>query len=254
MVALDLLDLQSVSRVVADCRPDVVIHCAAQADVERAQASPHEAEQINWLGTRKLVASLSADAYLIHISTDNVYDGAKGWFVETDEPAPINEYGRTKVLAEQEVRRFTGDWVILRIALLYGGRLEYRLCFCDRLYSQLKEGKRATLFSDEHRTPLHVEDVTSAIRGLLVRRPTKEIFNLGGPDRVSRADFGRILAEQTGLDTGLIDAVPASTVPTRAPRPKDLSLRSDKIRSVLKIRTTPVREGIARGYRQSQAI
>ena len=248
LVALDLLDLQSVSRVLADQRPHVVIHCAAQANVEKAQTNPHEADQINRLGTQRLVASLPAETYLIHISTDNVYDGVKGSFVETDEPAPINEYGRTKVLAEREVGQFDGNWVILRIALLYGGRPEYRLCFCDRLYNQLKQGKRVRLFTDEYRTPLHVTDVASAVRALLLRRPTKEIFNLGGPERISRAEFGEILAQQAGLDAGLIDRVPASKVPTRAPRPKDLSLRSDKIRSALEIRTTPVREGIARTY------
>ena len=108
----------------------------------------------------------------------------------------------------------------------------------------MKDGKRVKLFSDEYRTPLHVSDVATVIEAALIQRPSKEIFNLGGPDRISRAEFGEILAAQRGLDAGLIDRVSVSEVAMRAPRPIDLSLRTDKICSELGIRITPVREGI----------
>ena len=246
--SMDLTCRDSVRQVIVNCNPTAVVHCAAQANTERAQSHPDEAIRINRDGTRNLVESLPNECYLIHVSTEHVYDASKSWFLETDTPGPVNEYGRTKLLAEQEVRHFEGDWIILRMALLYGGRKEYRLCFCDCIYSQMKQGIHARLFMDEFRTPLHVSDVAIAVQAAIERHPTREIFNLGGPDRLSRAEFGWILAEETGLDPNLIEPISIDSSPTIAPRPRDLSLNSGKIRSCLGIRPLSVREGIRRAY------
>ncbi|HQQ00743.1 MAG TPA: SDR family oxidoreductase [bacterium] len=247
-VSMDLTCRDSVRQVVENCCPTVAVHCAAQANTERAQTHFDEAVQINRDGTCLLVESLPRDCYLIHISTEHVYNASKSWFLETDPPGPVNQYGRTKLLAEQEVLHFEGDWIILRMALLYGGRKEYRLCFSDRIYSQMKQGKPVSLFMDEFRTPLHVSDVAAAVQVAMERHPAREIFNLGGPDRLSRAEFGAILAEETGLDPGLIQRISVDSSPTIAPRPRDLSLNSDKIRSCLGIHPLSVREGIRRAY------
>jgi len=247
-VKMDLLDPASIQYMIHDWNPAVVVHCAAQADVGEAQQRPTEAERINRIGTENLVASLANSTYLIHISTDNVHDGKKGWYDESDEASPINHYGETKLRAEETVRGFGGNWIILRNTLMYGGRPQYRRRFCDQVYDSLKRGERVTLFVDEYRTPLHLSDVTTVIKKLLEKRPSGELFNLGGPDRVSRAEFGELLAELRGLDASLIDKVKADSIPHRAPRPRDLSLRCDKIRSALDIELTSLREGFVRSY------
>ncbi len=248
MVQTDLVDLASVDSVIEKHSPDLIVHCAAQADIGAAQERPTEAEQINRIGTENLLASLPPEAYVIHISTDNVYDGTKGWYDESDEPAPIHTYGKTKLAAEEAVRRFGGDWSILRVTLLYGGRPEYPRQFCDQTYLRLKRGERITLFVDEYRTPLFVPDVARVIRKMVEKRPSGELFNLAGPDRVSRVEFGEMLAELKGLDGSLIDKVTADSVPRRVQRPRDLSMRSDKICSTLGMSLTPLKEGIERGY------
>ena len=136
-------------------------------------------------------------------------------------------------MGEEETKTFDGDWIILRSALLYGGKPEYKLCFCDQLYSQLKEGRKVNLFFDEYRTTLHVSDVGEAIENAIRNRPAKEIYNLAGSERITRAEFGETLALHAGFDPNLIQRVSVSSISTRAPRPMDLSLKIEKIRSHL---------------------
>ena len=96
-------------------KPDFIIHCAALTDVDDCEGNPDKAYNQNVL-TSINVASIARKigAYLIHISTDSVFDGTKGNYKEDDTPNPINVYGKTKLEAEQKVTSIQPDSCIVR--------------------------------------------------------------------------------------------------------------------------------------------
>src|SRR5262249_30649125 len=100
--ALDVCDADALRRVFAALEPDVVVHCAAYTNVDRAEAEPEEALRVNAQGTRNVVQA--TDAYVVYLSTDYVFDGTKQEpYVEHDVPKPISAYGQSKLAGEAEL-------------------------------------------------------------------------------------------------------------------------------------------------------
>ena len=97
---LDLLDFAAVRREFQKDRPQLVIHCAAVSTVSGAEADPELARRVN-VEVTKLLAELAAEIPFVLFSTDLVFDGRKGDYVETDAPNPLQLYGETKAAAEK---------------------------------------------------------------------------------------------------------------------------------------------------------
>ena len=121
---LDLLDHAAVRAWIAAQSPDVVINCTAYSQVDTAEDEPAVADALNHLAVKNLVEACdAAQASLVHFSTDFVFDGAKGSaYVETDEPNPLGEYGKSKLAGEQVVLRSPGAHFAFRVSWLYAQR------------------------------------------------------------------------------------------------------------------------------------
>jgi dTDP-4-dehydrorhamnose reductase len=104
------------SEPLSELRPHAILHCAAAADVDWCEANPKQAEAIN-VGASAVLAEIAAafNARFIYISTDAVFDGKRGGYAETDEPAPVNVYARSKLAAEREVQRRNPSSTIVRV-------------------------------------------------------------------------------------------------------------------------------------------
>ena len=112
---LNLLSQASVEKIIDDFSPDIIIHCAAIADVELCETEKPLADEINVLATKILVDAIDRikkSLKLIHISTDLVYDGSKGDYREEDPLKPLNYYGLTKQKAEWEALRIKNALVV----------------------------------------------------------------------------------------------------------------------------------------------
>lgn len=120
--ALDITDADAVEKVVSDNQIDVIINCAAFTNVDGCETQEELAYNINANGPKNLaVSAKNNNAKLIHVSTDYVFAGdGKRPYVETDEPAPVSAYGRTKLAGEQFVQSCCDKYFILRTAWLYG--------------------------------------------------------------------------------------------------------------------------------------
>ena len=139
-------------------------------------------------------------ALLVHISTDQVYDGSRAWWREDDADgcAAVNAYGRTKRAAEGAVRAAWPAHAILRSSIIVGPPPPApvgRPLFVQWLDAALVSDAGAELFEDEFRNPVYVEDIVAACAALLVRHaagtlPAHRVFNLGGPERCVRARLG----------------------------------------------------------------
>lgn len=199
---------------------DVVVNCAYRQDTP-------DMWEVNRDGAANVArAAAASGARLIHVSTDVVFDGARGHYTEDDEPHPVTDYGRSKAEAELAVVREHPRPAVVRTSLLYGGAApgKHELAARD-------PGK--AFFTDERRNPAHVADVAAAILELAT-------LDLGGPlhvagaDAVSRCEFARALA---GASVQCTSSRAAGVV-----RPLDCTLDSSYAQSLLRTRLRGVRE------------
>ena len=139
------LDLTVGTEALSDIHPDVIIHCAAEADVDACEADPYRARRSILTMTQNVLALAQASkAHLIHISTDSLFDGKSGNRGEEDVPGPINVYSELKVEAERYVISHYDRYCIVR-GRFYGWNIQDKQCFAEQVISRLREGRRDVL-------------------------------------------------------------------------------------------------------------
>src|SRR3990170_4281352 len=182
---VDLTDKASVKNAMGKANGEVVVHLAAYTNVDEAHHQMGDKNgacyKVNVLGTRH-VAQYAAERerYLIHISTDFVFDGKKrDPYTETDRPHPIEWYGQTKYWAEQEVQKAGGSFAILRIAFPF--RTDYKLKpdLVRTILEKLKTGTLYPMFADQIITPTFVDDIAKALGTIIQKRP-RGIYHVVG--------------------------------------------------------------------------
>ena len=188
------------------------------------------------------LAQLSQDIPFIFLSSGEVFDGRTGWYGETDEPNPINVYGQTKLEAERAVLQNPRHTVV-RIVLTAGTSETGDRSFVEDMCRVAKAGKDVTLYADEFRCPLPA-GVIARVIWELVDRKQPGLYHLGGSERLSRWEIGETLLPWCPeLKGRLIKGSARNHV--GSPRPADLSLRYDKIQSLLSFRIPGFREWLA---------
>ena len=238
---LDLTDRANVERTWQSIKPNAVIHCAALSRTKACEQDPEQARRINAEVTAHL-AQLSQDIPFIFLSSGEVFDGSTGWYGETDEPNPINVYGQTKLEAEQAVL-LNPRHTVVRIVLTAGSSETGDRSFVEDMCRTAKAGKDVTLYADEFRCPLPA-GVIARVIWELVDREQPGLYHLGGSDRLSRWEIGETLLPWCPeLKGHLMKGSARNHV--GSPRPADLSLRCDKIQSLLSFRIPGFREWLA---------
>jgi dTDP-4-dehydrorhamnose reductase len=221
----------AMARAIRQARPDAILHTAALASVARCLEDPTAARLVNVQGTQFLTELAGAkNARLILVSTDLVFDGERGNYRETDPPAPLSVYGKTKREAEQVVLARPGHAVV-RLSLLFGPTLTGRPSFFDTQWAALQSGKPLALFEDEWRTPLSLARAARALIAVAESDFTG-LIHIGGPERMSRLEMGQRLAKFLHLDPAPIVACRREASPVPEPRPRDTSLNASLWRSL----------------------
>jgi dTDP-4-dehydrorhamnose reductase len=226
---LDLTDHIAVERTWQLLKPNAVIHCAALSRTKDCEHDPQLARRINVDATAHL-ARLSKDIPFIFLSSGEVFDGETGWYQETDEPNPINFYGKTKHEAEQLVLQ-NPHHTVVRIVLTAGTSQNGDRSFVEDMCRTAQSGKSVTLYADEYRCPLPAGAIARAIWEL-VGKDESGLFHLGGCERLSRWEIGRALLPWYPELQGRLGKGYACNH-TGAPRPADLSLNCEKIQALL---------------------
>ncbi len=240
---VDLTDQRQVERLWDRYRPDLVIHCAALSRTGLCEQDPMQARLINVEATR-ILASLARDVPFIFLSTDQVFDGGKGQYVETDAVHPLNVYGQTKAEAEQVVLENPAHAVV-RIALTAGTSPTRDRSFVEDMVRTAAKGMTLTLFTDEFRCPLPAGALVRALWKLGLQRRAG-LYHLGGHERLSRWEIGELLARRFpelrySIQPGLVADYHGP------PRPPDLSMRSDKLQALLSFRLPGFRQWLTDG-------
>ena len=226
---LDLTDLAAVERRFLADRPQLVIHCAAMSKTVECQANPAQARRNNVEATAHL-ASLAAEADFIFLSTDLVFNGRKGNYVETDPVHPFNVYGETKVEAEAIVTS-NARHAVVRTSLNSGASPSGKTAYNEQFRAVWASGKPLKLFYDEYRAPI---SATVTVRALweFATHPRGGVWHLAGTERLSRWQIGQLLAARHPELMARVESCSRLEY-LGAPRPEDTSLNSSKIQQLL---------------------
>lgn len=236
-VELDITKAAEVRKQISEIRPDLVVHSAAMSQPDECEREPVRAHDVIVCGTRNVASACREfEARMVHISTDLVFDGTRGWYREEDEVNGISVYANAKIEAERSVLSIDPDGIILRVALLFGIGSPSHPGSLVRILRDWRSGRSLTFYSDQYRTPAYAQQVVEVVDRLTEQPLVKGILHLGGADRVSRYEFAVGVAGIAGIDIRMVRSGRMSDMPSSAPRGADCSLVSEKICSELGVR------------------
>lgn len=206
---------------------DAVIHAAAMTNVDQCQEHPEQAYQSNVTATSNAIAS-APGAHMIYISTDFVFNGAKGNYSEDDKPSPLSVYGRTKLEGESEI---PADGCIIRTSIYGLGSSPRKPGMVEKLVTRLKNGETVQGFTDQVFTPISTGNLALFIEEILAKR-LSGIYNIGSSLPYTKYEFIRSAAAAFGFDPESVQPGLSSSVNYLAPRPRDVSLDPTKAQRI----------------------
>lgn len=254
VIRLDLSDITSIKSNLNKLKPDTIIHTAAVSRPSVCNQNPDKAEIINIKATQKIAEwSRDKQARLIFTSTDTVYSGKNPPYSEKDKLNAVNYYGKTKVTAEGIIKKLCSNYVILRLALMYGRGYYERKYSSEWLERDLKiknnqkDYEPTGLYIDQYRSMISVKNVARVINEL-VRSNIQGVLNLGGPDSINRYDFGVKLCSVLGLSKKLIKPVKFKDTDPKIASPADVTLEVEKAKNLLSTNLLSISDGLALEY------
>lgn len=228
-IHLDLLNVESIAKIIKEISPDLIIHTAAVKDITWCQHNEKISYAINVIGTSHLVrAAQSVDAKLIYISTDAVFDGIKGVYSELDKPYPVNTYSKTKLDGEVECLHYKRSLVIR--SSFYGfSNYREKESFIPNSVRKLDKDENVHAAVDRVSNPLEVSLLSKII--CEIGDDVNGVLHLGCKDFMNNFEIGKEIAKVFGYNTSLIKETRFAGVKNEAANldyPLNTSLNTDK--------------------------
>jgi dTDP-4-dehydrorhamnose reductase len=229
-------------------KPSVVVHAGAMSKPDDCELNQWDAYVVNVEGTLTLLANADEiNSHFVFISTDFVFSGDGGPYAESDQRAPVNYYGKTKVEAEDAVSEFEHDWAIVRTVLVYGKPQSGKANLLTVVQDKLAKGQVYKVVDDQVRTPTYISDLAEGIIAIIQKR-AKGIFHLSGTDVLTPYEMAMHAASHLKLDSTLIKRVTAADFSQPATRPRSTQFNIDKARKDLGYEPVSFLEGLRRTF------
>ena len=252
----DLSNLEGLARSVQTVRPDVIVNAAAHTAVDRAESEPELAHTLNAQAPGVLAREAAKlGAWLVHYSTDYVFDGSdKRPWAETDVPAPLSVYGRSKLEGERLIQSACQQHLIFRTSWVYAARGGN---FAKTRLRLAQERERLTVINDQFGAPTGAEliaDVTAhALRQCLRQPHDAGLYHLAAGGETTWHGYAtQVLALARLADSAInikateMSPVPTSAFPTAARRPLNSRLQTQLLQQVFGLTLPHWRLGVAR--------
>ena len=252
----DLGDLEGLARTVQILRPGLIVNAAAHTAVDKAESEPEVARTLNALAPGVLAQEAQRiGALLVHYSTDYVFDGSgnRRW-LETDAPAPLSVYGRTKLEGEQLIARHCQRHLIFRTSWVYAARGGN---FAKTMLRLAQERERLSVIDDQWGAPTGAEllaDVTAhAVRQMLQRPQDAGLYHLAAQGEITWNGYAKhVFAQAVRTQPAIkivakeVAAVATSAFPTPARRPHNSRLNTGKLQATFGLSLPPWQQGVDR--------
>lgn len=252
IVACDWADPEAARDCLRLARPDAVFHVAAMTSGPACEKKPAQAHRDIVQATRNLAHAareFAPKARLVSVSTDLVFDGTHAPYRVGDSPNPTSVYGKKKLEAEAIVLDLPAGAVV-RSALLYGPSGTNGASFLGWMLGSLRSGKEVVLFSDEFRTPVESSDLVAGLIGVAAAGG-EGLWHAGGPERIDRLTMGKIACRVFDLPERLLVDRRLDDVLHEAPRPRDVSLVSERFWSLVGREPVDFEYGLRRVQKQT---
>jgi dTDP-4-dehydrorhamnose reductase len=203
LIRQDLTNNNELSEIFNQTKPELVINCAAMANVDQCEKHPNQAAKINSEVPGYLAKNCAERAIpFIHISTDAVFDGEKGNYKETDVPNPLSIYAKTKLEGEKRVLDVNQAALIVRVNF-FGFSITGRRSLAEFFLRNLISGRKVYGFIDILFSPMYVNDLVETLFDMVKNKLTG-IYHVVSPAHLSKYDFGMLISEKFNLDGSLI--------------------------------------------------
>ena len=243
--AMDVTSVQDVDSVISEVKPDVIINTAALTQVDQCETDQELCWNLNVNAVDHLIqASRKNNCFLLHLSTDFIFDGTAGPYKEDDIPGPISYYGESKLASEKLLFESDIKYAIARTQLVYG--IVPNLSRSNIILwvkKSLEEGKNIKVVNDQWRTPTLAEDLAKGC-ALIAEKKVEGVFHISGEELLTPYDMAMATCEFFDLDKSLIEEVDGSTFQQTAKRPPRTGFILDKAKRILGYQPVSFREGI----------
>jgi dTDP-4-dehydrorhamnose reductase len=233
---VDITDRDAVIKL-KTLKPKLIIHCAAIANIAYCERQPELSYKINVQGTRNIVQlAKECGAKVVYLSTDAVFDGRRGDYLEKDEPCPLNQYGRTKLKGELCCVGMIPETLIIRFNTFGKYLFSQNKGFAENIAETLRKGKEYSAFTDVVFAPLYVKELSRIVLALL-KKGAGGVYHVVGSETITKYQFALKVAEVFNCDSTLIKK--GSIDSQSIPREKKLNLCNAKMLGVLGEKSTP---------------
>jgi dTDP-4-dehydrorhamnose reductase len=241
--SLDISDLNVIAETFSKHNPDIVLNCAAYNFVDKAEEDFDTAHKVNASGVRNLaVACKKNNALLVHYSTDYIFDGTKeDFYTEEDEPNPINNYGKSKLMGEKFLTEETDKFLLFRVSWVFG---EGKQNFLYKLSELGKKNRVLKVVYDQISAPTFTKDIV-ILTMLAIDKGLRGVYHLTNSGYASRYEVARYFIERLGWDN-LILPVNSDYFPSSAKRPYFSAMSNLKLSKNLDVNIPDWKMGIDR--------
>lgn len=246
-IEIDITNQNQLTKELLKIKPDYIVNTAAMTQVDACENDKVKCDTLNvnvvqWLAA--ICQELSA--HLVHISTDFIFDGKKGWYKETDVPNPLSYYGFSKLKSEQILEKSNINYTILRTSLVYGKVFDMSKRNIVLWVKESLENKREiTIVDDQFRAPTYVEDLALACKISMDKNATG-IFNIASSKLLSIYEIAMEIAEVFDLDNSYIKPIASSILNQTANRPAKTGFDLSKTNSILNFYPKTFQEDLQR--------
>ncbi len=216
---IDLTNKSELQNLIINLQPQFIIHTAAMTNVDTCELNKEACDRINVDTVKYLVESCELnDIHLIHLSTDFIFDGEKGYYKESDQPNPINYYGLSKLRSESIIKDSNIKYVILRTILVFGITNELKNNIVLWVKNSIENRQQINVVTDQLRMPTFVDDLVYACL-YVVGNGVEGVFNVSSNTLLSIYDMTTEIANTFHLDKSYINPIPTSLLKQPAKRP-----------------------------------
>jgi dTDP-4-dehydrorhamnose reductase len=245
---LDLGDPARTEEWLRRMPPEVIVNAAAIAEPSACDRDPVQAQKIN-VDVPALLARYAAEtgARLVHISSEQVFNGESPPYPNDAPTRPLNLYGRQKRAAERQVLARCPGAAVVRAPLLFGNSLTGRRSVHEKFLETWAKGQVMRLFTDELRMVCSAENLAAALLELSERRELHGVLHWAGARAVSRWEMGRAICARFGFPENWIEPARRADLPDfTASRPRDLTLDLAPLDRELRTRPEKFEDAVAR--------
>lgn len=241
---LDITDLEAVGAAVRSFSPALIVNCAAYNKVDEAEKDEDQATLVNGLGVHNLCrVCQEEDATLVHFSTDYVFDGTKdSAYTVSDEPNPINAYGRSKFLGEKHVLSHLRKFYLVRTSWLFG---LHGSNFVETMLELGRREKQLSVVNDQRGCPTWTQHLAEAVAAL-IETGAYGVYHVTGSEPTTWFAFAAEIFRLSGVDTEVV-AVTSEQFPRPANRPHNGVLHPSPLPQLLGQEMPSWREAL-KGY------